>query len=44
MRDREREREREREMETLIRSLYCCVHWFLLVCALTGDQTRNLGV
>ena len=21
-----------------------CIHWLVLVCALTGDQTHNLGI
>ena len=25
-------------------STYLCIHWLILVCALTGDQTHNLGV
>ena len=36
-------RGRERERETLISSIYSCTHWLLLACALTGDQTCNLG-
>ena len=38
-------RERERERETLICCFtYLCFHWLFLVCALTEDQTHNLGV
>ena len=25
-------------------STYLCIHWLILVCALTRDQTHNLGV
>ena len=32
------------ERETLIRSTYICIRWFILVYALTGDPTYNLGV
>ena len=39
------ERERERGRETLICcSTHGCIHWLLLVCALTWDRTYNLGV
>ena len=42
---KEREKEEGRERETLICcSTYLCIHWLLLVCALTGDQTCNLGI
>ena len=35
----------ERERETSIRcSTYLHIHWLLLICALTGDQTCNRGV
>ena len=38
-------RERGKEKETLICfSTYLCIHWLILVCALTGDQTHNLGI
>ena len=41
-------REREeggRERDTLIYySTYLCIHWLLLVCALTRDWIRNLGL
>ena len=41
---RERE-EGEREKETSICcSSYFCIHWLILLCALTRDQTHNLGV
>ena len=34
----------ERERERLICcSTYLCIHWLMLVCALTGDRTCNLG-
>ena len=34
----------ERQRETLICcSTYFCIHWLILVCALTRDQTLNLG-
>ena len=37
--------ERERERETPVCcSIYLCINWLLLVCALTGAQTRNLGI
>ena len=42
--ERERERERERDKHQFWSSTYLCIHWWLLVCALTGDQTQNLGV
>ena len=36
---------REREKETSIcYSTYWCIHWLILVCALTGDWTHKLGV
>ena len=42
---RERERERERQAERdICCSTYLCIHWFILVCALTLDLTRNFGV
>ena len=25
-------------------STYLCIHWFILICALTGDRTCSLGV
>ena len=35
----------ERKIETLICcSTYLCIHWLILVCALSGDRTRNLGI
>ena len=37
----EGERERERE---ICCSTYLCIHWLIPVCALTRDQTLNLGV
>ena len=42
--ERERERDKERERERSICSAYLYIHWLLLVCALTGDRTHNLGV
>ena len=40
-----RKRERERERETPIcSSTYVRIHWFSPVCALTRDQTHNLGI
>ena len=41
--DRRRERERDRET-SICCSTGLCVHWLILVCALTGDRTPNLGV
>ena len=39
------ERERKEERETSICcSIYLRIHWLILVCALTRDQTHNLGV
>ena len=35
--------ERERVTSNLT-SPYLCIHWLILVCALTGDQTHNLGI
>ena len=41
----ERNRRRKRERVSLsCRSTYWCIHWLLLVCALTRDRTCNLGV
>ena len=41
----ERERNAGRERETLICCFtYLCIHWLILVCALTGDQTCNLAI
>ena len=38
-------RERKRERETSVCcSTHLCIHWFILACALTGDQTNNLSV
>ena len=35
----------KREKGTLICcSTYLYIHWLILICALTGDQTHNLGV
>ena len=35
----------EKERETLMcYSIPLCIHWVILVCALTGDWTRNLGL
>ena len=40
-----RERGRGRERETSIcSSTYLCIHWLILVCALTWDWTCNLGI
>ena len=36
-------RGREGEIEIHC-SIYLCIHWLLLVCALTRDQTCNLGI
>ena len=34
-----------RKREALIAcSTYLCIHWLILMCALTGNFTRNLGV
>ena len=41
--ERERGRQR-RERKTSICSIYLCIHWLILVCALTRDQTCDLGV
>ena len=42
---RDREEGEEKEGETLICcSTYSCIHWLLLVCSLTRDQTYNLGI
>ena len=38
-----RERERERESESCC-STYLYIHWLILVCALTGDQTCNPSI
>ena len=43
-REREKERERERERRLICCSTYLCIHWLIFICALTGDQTHNLGV
>ena len=41
----ERKRKVKKERETLICcSTYLCICWLILVCALTGDPTCNLGV
>ena len=39
-----REAEREREITFVVLLIYAFLHRLLLVCALTGDQTHNLGV
>ena len=40
-----RERGRVKERETSICcSIYLFIHWLILVCALTWDQTATLGV
>ena len=32
-------------MQTLVYcSTYLCMHWLILICALTGDQTHHLGI
>lgn len=39
------ERDRQRQRDWLICcSTYLWIHWLILVCALTGDQTSNVGV
>ena len=44
-RKRERGRDRERDIKTSIcSSTYLCLHWLILVCALTKYQTHNFGV
>ena len=35
---------RERERDQFVVSLNLCIHQLILVCALTRDQTHNLGV
>ena len=40
----ERERERHFLSKKYCCSTYLCIHWLILVCALMGDQTCNLGV
>ena len=45
--DRETERERDRQTDrqtSICCSTYLCLYWLILVCALTRDQTHNLGV
>ena len=39
----EEERERGREGREICYYTYFCIHWLILTCALTGDQTCNLG-
>ena len=39
----EEERERGREGREICYYTYLCIHWLILTCALTGDQTCNLG-
>ena len=39
----ERRREGETRETAVGCSTYLCIHWLLLVCALIGDQTCNLG-
>ena len=34
----------ERQRNITLLFTYLCVHWLIFVCALTGDQTCNLGV
>ena len=40
----EEEGEKEREREMICCSTYLCIHWLILVGALTRDGTHNLGV
>ena len=44
--ERGRKRGRKRERETLLccYTFYLCIHWLILVCALTRDQNRNHGM
>ena len=38
-------KEGQKERKTLICcSTYWCIHWLILICALTGDRTCNLGI
>ena len=37
-------RERERKRKICLLSTYLCIHWLILTCALTRDQTYNFGV
>ena len=41
-----KEEGREREIERHVNLLftYSCIHWLILICALTGDRTHNLCV
>ena len=39
----ERERKEGREKHRFCCPTYLCLHWLLLLCALTGDKTRNTG-
>ena len=39
-----RVRERERERTSVRCFTYLCIHWLILACTLTGDQTHYLGV
>ena len=46
-RERKRKREREREMNRekwICCCFHCCIHWLILVCALAGGWTHNLGI
>lgn len=44
-REKKRQREGGREGDRFVVLLiYIYFHWLLLVCALTGDRTHNLGV
>ena len=40
-----REREGgEREKSSICCSVYWCIYWLIIVCALTGDWTHNFGI
>ena len=42
--EKERKRERRETLILICFSTYLCIHWLILVCALTGDRTHNLGI
>ena len=43
--EREEERERERDKQTLICcSTYLCIHWLILVCAMTRGGICHFGI
>ena len=42
-RDKERKGEREKN-QFIVPLIHLCIYWLILVCALTGDRTDNLGV